>query len=417
MSRLRPSGHHHGQHVGDDGGLIGETSKGRKGTSWGHIRRLLHAVDPEWVDERIVSGLSSGEGLIWAVRDPIYKQEPIREKKIVTGYQEVMVDPGIADKRLLAMESEFAGVLRVAQRDGNPLSPVLRDAWDGGTLQTLTKNSPAKATGAHISAIGHVTDEELRKYLTATESSNGFANRFLWACVRRSKCLPEGGRISEVDFASIINRLKQAVDFARKTGEIVRDDEARQLWRDVYPELSEGKPGLWGAVTGRAEAQTARLACLYALLDCSAVVRAEHLQAALALWDYCDRSAGYVFEPIPLAGGESAEDRARQKLIGLIQRKGGAITVRDLTHGLRRFRNDAEGAETELRRLAEAGLGQWVVVPTAKRPRREFRLSPVSPSPLLPETAEIRKNGDGDSVDAGKKHKRKRRGKRKKKRR
>ena len=38
-----------------------------------------------------------------------------------------------------------------------------------------------------------------------------------------------------------------------------------------------------------------RLACIYALLDLSRVVRAEHLMAALALWEYAERSVAYVF--------------------------------------------------------------------------------------------------------------------------
>jgi len=35
---------------------------------------------------------------------------------------------------------------------------------------------------------------------------------------------------------------------------------------------------------------------LYALLDCSAVVRVEHLKAALAVWKYCEDSARWIFE-------------------------------------------------------------------------------------------------------------------------
>jgi hypothetical protein len=46
----------------------------------------------------------------------------------------------------------------------------LRDAWGTSKLQTLTKNSPIKATDSHISIIGHVTDDELRAVLTNTES-------------------------------------------------------------------------------------------------------------------------------------------------------------------------------------------------------------------------------------------------------
>src|SRR5439155_13329044 len=80
--------------------LVGESSRGRKGTAWGNARRPLRAVDPEWADTRHQSGLSSGEGLIWAVRDPIQARSAIREKGRVVGYEDVEEDPGVADKRL-----------------------------------------------------------------------------------------------------------------------------------------------------------------------------------------------------------------------------------------------------------------------------------------------------------------------------
>src|SRR5262249_60940859 len=54
--------------------LIGQTAKGRKGVSWGRVRSALHPADPQWADTRILGGLSSGEGLIWTVRDLIQKR-------------------------------------------------------------------------------------------------------------------------------------------------------------------------------------------------------------------------------------------------------------------------------------------------------------------------------------------------------
>jgi hypothetical protein len=57
-------------HLNLDIALVGETAKGRKGMSWGPIRNLMHVADPEWADERVQNGLSTGEGLILAVRDP-----------------------------------------------------------------------------------------------------------------------------------------------------------------------------------------------------------------------------------------------------------------------------------------------------------------------------------------------------------
>lgn len=270
--------------------LVGETSKGRKGTSAGYPRMLFDHVDSDWVNNRIQTGLSSGEGLIWSVRDAIFKSEPIRDGKEITGYREVQVDSGIEDKRLLVYEPELASTLRVLGRDGNTLSACIRQAWDTGHLRTMTKNSPTKASGAHISIIGHITRDELVRYLDRTEVGNGFANRFLWVCVRRSKCLPEGGNIQDVNLNPLIQRLDKAIRYARTVGEMRRDDQARQIWWEVYPELSEGHPGLFGAVTSRAEAQVLRLSCIYALLDCSAVVRKEHLLAALGLWEYCEAS-------------------------------------------------------------------------------------------------------------------------------
>jgi hypothetical protein len=51
--------------------IVGRTAKARKGSSLSAVRKLLARIDPEWNKERVSSGLSSGEGLIWAVRDPV----------------------------------------------------------------------------------------------------------------------------------------------------------------------------------------------------------------------------------------------------------------------------------------------------------------------------------------------------------
>src|SRR5262249_42743175 len=121
--------------------LVGETAKGRKGTSWGRVRWVLERIDSMCVDKRVLSGLSSGEGLIWNVRDPIMAREKVKENNRVTGVQEYEADPGEADKRLLVYEPEFANVLRQIERQGNTLSAVLRQAWETGNLGTLVKNS------------------------------------------------------------------------------------------------------------------------------------------------------------------------------------------------------------------------------------------------------------------------------------
>ncbi|PZS29322.1 MAG: hypothetical protein DLM61_13130, partial [Pseudonocardiales bacterium] len=78
--------------------LVGESSRARKGSSWDHVRRLIVAADPG-ITGRVLTGLSSGEGLIWAVRDPQGQ------------------DPGATDRRLLVIEPEFASVLKATSRE------------------------------------------------------------------------------------------------------------------------------------------------------------------------------------------------------------------------------------------------------------------------------------------------------------
>jgi len=335
--------------------IVGATSKGRKGTSWGQARRPFAAVDADWAENRIVSGLSSGEGLIWAVRDEIVKT--------VNG-EEKAVDDGVDDKRLLVVESELASALRVLGREGNTLSATVRNAWDTGNLRTLTKNSPAKATGAHISILGHITRDELIRYLDSTEAGNGFANRFLWICAKRSKSLPDGGRFDEVDLRPIQEELAEVVLHARLTGRLQRDPDASRLWHDVYDALSEGKPGLFGAVTSRAEAQVTRLSCIYALLDQSSVVRIEHVQAALAVWHYADASARHIF-------GDSLGDHVADTILAALRANPDGLTRNEIRELFGRNQSAAR-INAALALLFQHGLAHPRQEETAGRPAERW---------------------------------------------
>ncbi len=291
------------------GVLVGQSSKGRKGTSWNQIAALLERVDEVWRKCCVKSGLNSGEGLIWHVRDPITTTKPDGDSP--GGHRQEVIDCGVADKRLFLAEGEFAGTLTVMERDANTLSAVIRSAWDNGNLVTLTKTSPAQSTGAHVSITGHITRDELLRLLNQTEAANGFANRFCWLAVKRSKLLPEGGKIGTVNFNPVIQRLKSAIDHARDAGEIIRSEATRTLWYEAYARLSEGKPGMLGSVTARGEAQVMRLSALYALLDESTIIEPAHHHAAMALWDYSARSARWIFGT---ATGDKKADRILEAL-------------------------------------------------------------------------------------------------------
>jgi hypothetical protein len=330
-------------------GIVGKTSKSRKGTAWNEVFRLLRDIDPGWARERkMPGGLSSGEGLIWAVRDP--KDETRErvgtdpEQATDTAIEDILAaneaelsdeDQGVDDKRLLVVEPEFASTLRVMRRESNILSGVIRSAWDSGDLNNLTKNSPARATGAHVSLIVHITQDELRRELTATDTANGFANRFLWSCARRSQLLPFGGNVDVKVIEELRNKLDAAAIFARNVQQIWMSKQARKVWRRTYPVLAADVPGLLGAVTSRAEPQVIRLAMIYALLDRSRHIRTCHLSAALAVWRYCDASARYIF-------GDAIGDPTADAILRELRQQPKGLTRNEIREFFGRNRSEAE---------------------------------------------------------------------------
>jgi hypothetical protein len=267
--------------------IVGRSARARKGDSKGAALRIPSDADEDWA-KRILSGLSSGEGLIYHVRDA--QERPNRKREIE------IVDAGEDDKRLLAVESEFASPLKVMSREGNTLSAALRAAWDGQRiLGTLTKGSPTRATEAHISLIGHATPADLHRYLQDTETANGFANRFLIVEVERAQLLPSPGVVSASVIQALAERMRTAFAIARTRKEMRRAAAADALWRTIYPELSSDRPGMVGELLARAEAHVLRLSLIYALADGAGTIDVPHLESALAVWDGVEESVRSIF--------------------------------------------------------------------------------------------------------------------------
>jgi len=294
--------------------LPGRTGKSRKGTSADRIGQVMELAEPEWASQCVKSGLSSGEGIIAQIHDEIRSREKIRRGKQIE-YIEVQKHPGIADKRLMILETEFAGALTALKRDGNILSRVLRDAWDGRILATLIKNNPMKATGAHVSMVAHITIDEYRALVDRVSMSNGFCNRYLHALVKRAKELPFGSALDDGTAERLSARTKQAIKQARMWTRIDFDPEAHEMWEYGYHDLSLEKPGLFGDIVGRAEAHAIRLALVYALLDLRRAIQPAHLKAALAFWKYCEASAKFIF-------GDALGDPVADELLRTLRQNG-----------------------------------------------------------------------------------------------
>jgi len=298
--------------------LVGGTSTGRKGTSWGRVKSFFKLVDSDWVSQNIKGGLYNGVGLIHSVRDE--KKEYSKKEKV-----EVIVDTGVIDKRLLAVQTEFVTVLNLSKGDSNIISSVLRDAWDGGTLTTLIKNSRDIATNPHISIIGHITPTELNQSISKSDLSNGFANRFLWVFVEMTKELPFGGDLDDSELIPIAEKVKDIIKWVNSKNEIkmIWDEEAKGAWIECYSDLVKDFDGVLGTVTSRAAPQVLRLTILFAIMDKNKIMSKKHLESALILWRYSLQSADYIF-------GNNMNGKIQNKILVELENKKVSLTKTEI---------------------------------------------------------------------------------------
>jgi hypothetical protein len=107
-----------------------------------------------------------------------------------------------------------------------------------------------------------------------------------------------------------------------------------------------------------------RLAMLYALLDRSAVIRVAHLMAALALWDYAQRSVYFVF-------GEDLGDAVADELLRFLRGSPGGLTRNELRDSFGRHQS-SERIGRALSLLLQHQLARCESVQTGGRPAERW---------------------------------------------
>jgi hypothetical protein len=351
--------------------LIGQTSAARKGTAWTEVGAFLESIDEAWWNH-LGPGLSTGEGLIFHVRDKVITKEAIKEKSsgLLKGYQDVVTDEGVTDKRLMVVETEFSRALQAMQREGSTLNSIVRQAFDGGLLRSLTKGFPYQATGAHISIIGHITAMELLKLLASTDLANGFFNRFVWGACRRARLLPFGGYLDDAILIGFQNRITAAVEFAKAVEYVKWTRPAMDLWEEQYPLLTAPRPGALGGVVNRAEAHALRWSVLTALFNRESEIGLDHLKAGLEVSAFSERSARFIL-------GDRLEDADEAAVLAYLKCKPDGATRAEIRRGVFNDNKTAQHVRTKLAALLQTGLVRSEPDPSgAKTQDRWFSTSP-----------------------------------------
>lgn len=239
-------------------------------------------------------GLSSGEGLAASLDDG----------------DDNGIPHSVTDKRLLIFEPEFANSMSMAQRSGNILMMVLRNAYDGVTIEPLTKKNKVKVSNPYVCLLAHITANELSHHEQFnTLANNGMLNRFLILWQQPVKDVPFPLPVAQNKIDSIAQSLAESVLFARQNSHETHWKKIREQATPMT--LSKNAIDLWekeyGRLLNRPDCEVVKtltrrhrlhaliLASLFALLDKRFEIQAHDIQSALAWCEYSRKSVVYIF--------------------------------------------------------------------------------------------------------------------------
>jgi len=333
--------------------LVGGTGfGGRKGTALDVGRAVFRLAYPE-LEKLWLVGAASGE----AITGHLARKDDLDRPR------------WLIDERVLIVETEFGRLLTVMNREGSTLSAVLRNAWDGVAMGYARARDEVLIGRHHVSLLGHITPVELRSKLTDTDAANGFANRLLFLAVRRTRLVPFP-QSPDTHVAAFVDQLRAAIESAGRPAELRFTEAAEDRWESFYAGLAlSPRLGLAGALTGRHEAQVARLALVYALADQAPAIDVEHLEAAIALAEYAARSVVHAF-------GDSTGNRHADQLRAMLGDGPVGWDEAKRSLGLRTAADMAEVVAV----LTDAGIAEVLAEASAAgrgRPRRLIAIKGV----------------------------------------
>jgi hypothetical protein len=292
--------------------LAGRTSLGRKGTATGAAMELMEKVwetpngEDGFLENNILPGApSSGAALVKHVADMARKANWVEEDSMEES------PPLLPGFPVLMIEEEWAGVMKTSRMDKD-WGKNLRVAWQGATLTNIVKKPSecSEVKKSHIAIIGHVTPDEFRACLSASDVAGGSYNRLFIAYVQRCQSLPLADELPARTAEILADQIREGIEFGQKAKLIRLGADAKKYWvEEMYERLMSlsTTTHLVEAFAGRALPYVMRLAGLYAVMDLRHDINADDLKAAEALVEYMIQSIAFIMEQ-----GRQSMDKAKK---------------------------------------------------------------------------------------------------------
>ncbi len=252
-----------------------------------------------------------------------------------------------------------------------------------------------RVQGATASICGTIQPGTLRRVLTPEYFESGLASRFLLVeppprRKRWHRRLVDPQVLGA--YTDLVTQLLALEHARNRQGDPVpinmpMTSEGEALWEPFYNTFADqqfdAESDDLAAAFGKIEAYASRFALIFELVASAArgvacdAVGAEAMQSGIVLAKWFANETERIYGRLAM----SEEDRERQQLTDYIRAHGGAISVRDLQRGRRRYGNH-DAAQSALDELVSLGLGTWRDIRPADangntrgRPTRVLQLS------------------------------------------
>ncbi|MFG0259831.1 MAG: YfjI family protein, partial [Phycisphaerales bacterium JB041] len=278
---------------------------------------------------------------------------------------------------------------------------------------------------ASVCVTGGIQPQILARVMSGEHRENGMLARLLFAMPPRRKRLWTEAETPKDITDAVALVFQGLLDLESETDDdgtqhplvLQLSAEGKRAWVAFYDSHAEEQAGMVGglaAAWSKLEGYAARFALVIHLCRIAAgdesiadarFVDEASVCAGVTLARWFGQEARRVYGVL----NEPEEDTAARELAEWITTKhGGSVTVRDLTHGLRRFRNNVELAEEALDDLEARGLGRRRLFknprggPSSMRFYLEALHVTVTRTPL--HDAMHGGSGDGDTSEGSRTH-------------
>ncbi len=236
----------------------------------------------------------------------------------------------------LIQVSELLSLLAKAKQEslGN-IIPELTGLYDcPDRVNPPISKGTADCKEPFVSIMAGTTQAWLQKALTERDIYGGFANRWMYFFGLPKEPNPNPPKINPDNRNGLIEAINRIRLWAKDVpnGELTISDEASTLFAEYYAQYYRRcqQEGLIPTLIVRIQDFIWKLALLYAAIDLSETIKADHLKPAIAVGDYLELSVAEVFRNFAVSRGKEMES----KVLDLLRSAGKPMPQREVYRAL-----------------------------------------------------------------------------------